>query len=160
VLAFFADLQRGRAPAPWHATSASRALPASRRRPPARARPPAPGIAEFVVDRAEGLRDLEPPWRVPELTSADADADERSCPSAQAAVCVGATPSRAATPADGRLLVTPEQAAQLLSIGRTSVYELISRGELQSVRIGRCRRVPVSSLVGYVRGLVERAERG
>jgi excisionase family DNA binding protein len=55
---------------------------------------------------------------------------------------------------DDQLLVTPEEAARRLSIGRTTVYELMSSGDLQSVNIGRCRRVPVSSLSLFVTRLI------
>ena len=50
--------------------------------------------------------------------------------------------------------MTPEEAARRLSVGRTTVYELMSTGELQSVNIGRCRRVPVSSLALFVSSLI------
>jgi excisionase family DNA binding protein len=53
-----------------------------------------------------------------------------------------------------QLLVTPEEAARRLSLGRTTIYELMSSGELQSVNIGRCRRVPVSSLSLFVTRLI------
>ena len=56
--------------------------------------------------------------------------------------------------ADDQLLVTPEEAARRLSVGRTTIYELMSSGELQSVNIGRCRRVPVSSLSLFVNKLI------
>jgi excisionase family DNA binding protein len=50
----------------------------------------------------------------------------------------------------GRLLLTVEAAAELLSLGRTTVYELVSTGELESVKIGRSRRVPYDALRRYV----------
>ena len=53
-----------------------------------------------------------------------------------------------------QLLVTPEEAARRLSVGRTTIYELMSSGELRSVTIGRCRRVPVSSLSLFVNRLI------
>ena len=53
-----------------------------------------------------------------------------------------------------QLLVTPEEAARRLSVGRTTIYELMASGELQSVNIGRCRRVPVSSLSSFVNKLI------
>ena len=56
--------------------------------------------------------------------------------------------------ADDQLLVTPEEAARRLSVGRTTIYELMASGELQSVNIGRCRRVPVSSLSSFVNRLI------
>ena len=55
---------------------------------------------------------------------------------------------------DDQLLVTPEEAARRLSVGRTTIYELMASGELQSVNIGRCRRVPVSSLSSFVSKLI------
>ena len=54
-----------------------------------------------------------------------------------------------------RLLLTPEDAADLLSIGRSKLYELIGDGRLASVRIGASRRVPMSALVEFVEGLQE-----
>jgi excisionase family DNA binding protein len=38
------------------------------------------------------------------------------------------------------LLLTPEQAATCLAICRTKLYELLRRGELESVQIGSSRR--------------------
>jgi excisionase family DNA binding protein len=52
-----------------------------------------------------------------------------------------------------RLLITLEEAARRLSVGRTTLYELAARGELQTVTIGRCRRVPLSSLNSFVERL-------
>lgn len=52
-----------------------------------------------------------------------------------------------------KLLLTPEEAAETLSVGRTKVYELIGQGTLRSVLIGKCRRVPMSALVELVDGL-------
>jgi excisionase family DNA binding protein len=51
-------------------------------------------------------------------------------------------------PAD--LLLTVEDAARRLCIGRTLVYQLISSGELESVKVGRLRRVPAECLPEYV----------
>lgn len=48
------------------------------------------------------------------------------------------------------LLVCPEDAAQVLGIGRTKVYELIRSGALRSVRVGGLRRIPVSALDEFV----------
>lgn len=51
-----------------------------------------------------------------------------------------------------KILLTVEEAARVLSIGRTSVYEFINRNELKTVKLGRSRRVVSAS----VRDLVER----
>lgn len=49
-----------------------------------------------------------------------------------------------------KLLLKPEEAAEMLSIGRSKVYELIGTGELASVRIGSSRRVPTVALIEFV----------
>lgn len=54
---------------------------------------------------------------------------------------------------DSPLLLTVEDAAERLSLGRTKVYELIRSGELEAVRIGKSRRVPADALDAYVAGL-------
>ncbi len=45
-----------------------------------------------------------------------------------------------------RLLLTPTEAAAALGIGRSKVYELMQTGQLESVHIGACRRVPAEAL--------------
>jgi excisionase family DNA binding protein len=49
-----------------------------------------------------------------------------------------------------RLLLTVEQAAQRLGIGRTLMYALVRDGEIESVQIGRLRRIPADALSRYV----------
>ncbi len=51
------------------------------------------------------------------------------------------------------LLLTTEEAAQLLSIGRTQVFALLSTGDLESVRVGRLRRIPFDACVAFVEQL-------
>jgi excisionase family DNA binding protein len=51
------------------------------------------------------------------------------------------------------LLLTVDEAAQRLRLGRTLVYRLISSGELESVTVGRLRRVPAECLAEYVAAL-------
>jgi excisionase family DNA binding protein len=63
--------------------------------------------------------------------------------------------SEDAARAPNPLLVTPEQAGIALSICRTKVYELIRRGQLESVQIGASRRIPSSALSDYVQRLRE-----
>jgi excisionase family DNA binding protein len=52
------------------------------------------------------------------------------------------------------LLVTVPEAAKILGIGRTKVFQLIKRGALQSVKIDGSRRVVTSSLEIYAAHLV------
>jgi len=49
-----------------------------------------------------------------------------------------------------KLLLTPEEAAKALSIGRSKVYELLASGELESLRIGASRRITVVALDAFI----------
>lgn len=55
------------------------------------------------------------------------------------------------------LLVSVRDAAALLGIGRTTVYELIADGELEAVHIRRAVRVPMAAVEEYVAQLRRRA---
>jgi excisionase family DNA binding protein len=55
--------------------------------------------------------------------------------------------------ATNQLLLTPEQAATTLAVCRTKVYELLGKGELESVQIGSSRRIPDVALTEYVQRL-------
>lgn len=52
-----------------------------------------------------------------------------------------------------KLLLTPEETAEVMGIGRSKVYELLREGALESVRIGGSRRVPTAAVEEYVRRL-------
>ncbi|SNR29125.1 DNA binding domain-containing protein, excisionase family [Haloechinothrix alba] len=56
-------------------------------------------------------------------------------------------------PEEPRELLTVEAAAQRLSIGRTTMYDLIRAGHIHTVRIGRLRRVPADAVTKYVEQL-------
>lgn len=56
-----------------------------------------------------------------------------------------------------RLLLTAEEVADALNVGRTRVYELLAAGEITSVKIGHLRRVPVEAVREYAARLVEEA---
>lgn len=58
---------------------------------------------------------------------------------------------------DNRLLLTVEEAADRLGIGRSLMYELIGCGQITSIHVGRLRRVPLESLTDYVAALRHRA---
>ncbi len=59
-----------------------------------------------------------------------------------------------------KFLLTVEEAAERPSIGRTKAYELVAKGELESVTIGRCRRVPVQALEPFVAALRQSRDDG
>jgi excisionase family DNA binding protein len=54
-----------------------------------------------------------------------------------------------------KLLLSPEEAAAVLGIGRSGVFDLMRERQLLSVRIGRSRRVPVAAIRSYVERLTE-----
>lgn len=54
-----------------------------------------------------------------------------------------------------KLLLTPEEAAQVLNVGRSTVYDLMRLQVLSSVTIGKRRRIPAEALRFYVDRLVD-----
>src|SRR4051812_45045033 len=48
------------------------------------------------------------------------------------------------------LVLTVEQAADRLGVGRTVMYALVSSGAVESVQIGRLRRIPSDALVTFL----------
>ena len=52
-----------------------------------------------------------------------------------------------------RILLTVEAAASQLSIGRTTMYALIRAGAVESVLVGRLRRIPADALTRYLEAL-------
>jgi excisionase family DNA binding protein len=52
-----------------------------------------------------------------------------------------------------RLLLRPEEVAQALNVGRSTVFELMRTGELRSVKIGALRRVPTDAVTEFLDGL-------
>jgi excisionase family DNA binding protein len=58
--------------------------------------------------------------------------------------------NHATTTVSEPLLLTAIQAARLLSVGRTTVYELVAAGDLETVHIGRSMRIPADSVHAFV----------
>ena len=48
-----------------------------------------------------------------------------------------------------RLLLTVDEAAEQLGVGRTTAWALVRSGDLESVQIGRLRRVHVDAVAAY-----------
>jgi excisionase family DNA binding protein len=51
------------------------------------------------------------------------------------------------------LLLTPEEAAKVLRVGRTTIYALMKADEVRPVHIGRSCRISLAELERYVRRL-------
>ena len=54
------------------------------------------------------------------------------------------------------ICVRVNDAARMIGVGRTKLYELISSGKLETVKIGKATRVTTASLYELVRGKAER----
>ncbi len=50
------------------------------------------------------------------------------------------------------LLLTVVETAKLLRVGKNTVYELVARGELPAIRLGRVIRIPRHRLLAWVEG--------
>jgi excisionase family DNA binding protein len=48
------------------------------------------------------------------------------------------------------LLLRVEEAARLLSLSRSTLYEMLSAGEIASVRRGSARRIPMAALHSWI----------
>lgn len=55
------------------------------------------------------------------------------------------------------LLLTVEQARRRMQCGRAGIYQLINSGELASVKLGGCRRIPVSAVEDWITGMLDRS---
>jgi len=50
----------------------------------------------------------------------------------------------------GKLLYRAEEAAVIMSLSRTAIFGLIRSGDLDTIKIGHRRRIPLSSIQDYV----------
>lgn len=60
--------------------------------------------------------------------------------------------------ADSTMLLKPEAAARALQISRAKLYALLRRGELRSIKIDGCTRIPVSVLEAFIAERLEGAD--
>ncbi len=58
-----------------------------------------------------------------------------------------------------QLLVTPREAARALSIGRSTLYQLLANGSITAVKIGRARRIPAAVLREWINSQAHDVER-
>jgi excisionase family DNA binding protein len=54
------------------------------------------------------------------------------------------------TPDTARLVYTIDEAAAALRISRTKLYELLADGQIESIHIGRSRKIPADALRAYL----------
>jgi len=51
---------------------------------------------------------------------------------------------------DDALLVSPERCAELLGVGRSFVYALLAKHQLESIKLGRRRLIPRAALETFI----------
>ena len=56
---------------------------------------------------------------------------------------------------NGKLLLTIDEAARYVSMGRSHFYTYVLRGEIRSVKLGRSRRIPVAALYEFMDHLLD-----
>ena len=61
-------------------------------------------------------------------------------------------------PTGSRVLLSVEEAAQRLNVGRTTVYALIKAGDLVTVKVGRRRLVPAEAVDAYIAALTNQRQ--
>lgn len=54
-----------------------------------------------------------------------------------------------------KLLVKPGEASELMGVSRSTIYELMRSGELDSVLIRSSRRIPVAAIERYIERLLD-----
>lgn len=62
--------------------------------------------------------------------------------------------------ADSTMLLKPEAAARALQISRAKLYALLRRGDLRSIKIDGCTRIPVSVLEAFIAERMEDSDNG
>jgi DNA binding domain, excisionase family len=50
-----------------------------------------------------------------------------------------------------KLLLRPTEAAEVIGLGRSKMYELLAKGIVPSIRIGKSVRVPVEDLRAWIK---------
>jgi len=65
-----------------------------------------------------------------------------------------------AFPVGRRLAVRVAEAAAMLAVSRSQMYELLRRGQIPSIRVGQRVRVPLEALEEWVRRQAGGAEKG
>jgi len=49
-----------------------------------------------------------------------------------------------------RVVLRPHEAAEQLAISRSKIYELIAAGDIETIMVGKVRRVPIDAVGRYV----------
>ncbi len=85
------------------------------------------------------------------MTTPDHEAAVREAVGQLAAAILAAVRANEPDPAGPDRLVSVDEAARALGIGRSALYSELAAGRLRSLKVGRRRLVPSGALVEYVR---------
>jgi excisionase family DNA binding protein len=61
---------------------------------------------------------------------------------------------------EAKLLLSPDEACEALGVKRSTLFKMLSEGQISSIKIGRLRRIPVEGLRMYVQKQVEDQDGG
>ena len=75
---------------------------------------------------------------------------EAEGPGTSLALVPGLRPEADVPPRHESLLLRPNEAARLLGIGRSKLFEMLARNELPVIRFGRCVRIPRRELAQWI----------
>jgi excisionase family DNA binding protein len=103
------------------------------------------GLHKQILN-GDRMRGLDRDWQFEGTGHQDDDDWSDGRPSREQLLNFGETSSLG----NRTLLVTVEEAARLLGIGRTTMFELIGSGDVKSVRLGRRRLIARKSLESFV----------
>lgn len=81
-----------------------------------------------------------------------ADPDDAIRELADALAALIAVAAKSAEPRLPVTILTAGEAAELLKVSRSKVYNMLRRGELKSVKIGRARRIPMTEIQRLIDG--------
>lgn len=101
----------------------------------------------------DDMRTIDRDWNSERRQHQDDDDWYNGVPGRERLITEVNTSGRLTSDAIQTLLVTVEEAARLLGIGRTTMFELIARGNVKSVRLGRRRLIARKSLESFVEEL-------
>ena len=57
-----------------------------------------------------------------------------------------------------KLMLSVDEAAEVLGIGRSAVYDLLRLNKLVSIKVGRSRRIPVAAIHRYIEDAMSRPD--
>lgn len=73
-------------------------------------------------------------------------------PNKKGAARQGKSPQPTTALDDTRMAVSMREAAGYLSVSERTIFSMCNRGELRSVKLGRCRRIPMDAILELLGG--------